>query len=109
ADDVLLADQLGQVAGRDALAGQIVQPDRDPCGGQAGQASGGGHGGVALHPLRCLTFSTDRLAAFTTASAVIPNSVNSVCQSADAPKCSMPTTSPVSPTNRCHEIGRAHV
>lgn len=34
-DDVLLVDQLGQVAGRDPLAGQVVQPDRDAFVGEA--------------------------------------------------------------------------
>src|SRR6185437_4168097 len=43
-------------------------------------------------------FSSDRSAAATTASGVKPNSRNNVLSSADSPKCSIETISPVSPT-----------
>src|SRR5690606_2728156 len=98
-DDAAGLDQLGEIAAADAIARQIVEPDRHPRRGQCRDVLVLCHG--ACYPF---TFSSVRCAAATTASSVRPNSRNSVLKSADAPKCSIETISPASPANRCHGI-----
>ena len=77
ADDVALGDQSLEAARGDALARQVVEPDA-----HAGLRQGGG-GGVGAHDSGLLHARThaeasDSFAAAMTASAVIPNSRNSV-------------------------------
>src|SRR5690606_8512928 len=74
ADDVLVADQLGQVAGVEPLTGQVVEPDRHAGLGECCE--------VVTHeafPQSGQEFlSSARRAAATTASVVNPNSRNNV-------------------------------
>src|SRR5690606_38212127 len=84
--DIAAADQLFEVPRLDAGAREVVEPDADTGLGELG--CGGAHA-FSLR-LSC--------AAWTTASAVIPNFANRVLWSAEAPKGSMPIERPRSPT-----------
>src|SRR5690606_34763255 len=66
ADHVARLDQLGEVAGIDTTAGEVIQPDADAC---CCEVCGGGAHAFSLTVAR---------AASTTASAVMPNSWNRV-------------------------------
>src|SRR5699024_610886 len=76
-DHVVVGDQLGEVAGVDPLSGQVVQPDRHPCFAQRPEVRVCAHGIPSAHALPDAVFRLRR-AASTTASAVNPNSLNSV-------------------------------
>ena len=96
-DDGLLLDQVGQVAGLDPLAGQVVEPDRDAGVGEVLESLG--HGGPSWW---CSGWPSGWSGGCPRRRArrprrVNPNSRKMVAASAEAPKCSSETLRPWSP------------
>ena len=107
AHDVAVLDQFGEVAGLDALAGQVVQPDGNAFAGKGLEGRGGGVGvahvlhllsGVRVRTGQARAAVRDSRAWAAMLSAVKPYSAKSVAASAEAPKCSRETMRPASPT-----------
>src|SRR5262249_16824647 len=100
------AHQLGEVAGAQPVARDVVQPDGDPGRGQLGKDVGHDVPPTGVAPgwlpvvVPVITPARSRLAcaAATTRSGVNPNCSKSTVCFALAPKCSRPTISPASPT-----------
>src|SRR5581483_10193978 len=98
AHDVLVADQLGEVAGGQPLAAEVVQPDRHAFVAEALQCVSHDLSLLPRTSGQRLTEARDSWAASATFSGVNPNSRKSTLASAEAPKCSSETIRPCGPT-----------